>query len=203
MYIDDATDIRHAVNASPIKLRASSVRSGAQSAREKALRAALDSSKGGQTGLRKLQPEVNTMSPVARRINRERAISLRRSPRRQSGVSTVPQSAEATPTEAEMPQQGPENHCESKTLVTTTSQPVNTSANLAVSKSCTSRKVRRKRSIGEQAYTPERKRSKHASSQTQDKSGRIISEELDDTMSDTSVAKAAERSNEPSSQACG
>ncbi|USP82600.1 uncharacterized protein yc1106_09874 [Curvularia clavata] len=191
----DLTDIRHAVNASPTKSRASSVRSSSHyakstihAAREQALKAALDTSTGGKPSVRKSLSNATAPSPVARKINRSRAISLKNSPRRQSGVSTVLPSAETTPTEAAVLQQGLDGNRAS-----------NTSVDVDSPRPSSSKKTKRKRSIGEQPYTPEKKHKKSAAPsslkkpggapiQTPGRSVRFMSEDSDDMSSDSSIA---------------
>lgn len=206
IYIGDLADIRHAVNASPTMLRASSAQSSSPSAaskihaaREQALKAALDATTGGKTGLVKPTHNFIAPSPVARKIDRSRAISLKNSPRRQSGVSTEPPSADITPTEAVTPQQGPDGNRVSSTSVRNMSQSANISADVDTPKPSNSKKNRRKRSVGERAYTPEKKRKKTtvpfalrkpggASLQTPERSVRFMADDSDDMSSDSSIA---------------
>ncbi|KAL6163201.1 hypothetical protein ACJQWK_10792 [Exserohilum turcicum] len=217
------TDIRRAMNVSPTKphktipraqvnrkavadhqLRvameeARSAEKKARAATEKARKAALDA--------RVIAEQVNSgkSSPVARRINRERARSLERSPRRQSGISTAAQSPESTPMMAAMLPQQTLNHPRGSSMpATQKSQAVPTPAPAAAPKPTRRTPVKRKQSIGDRAYTPERKRNKltvpsslkkgvGSTQHTLDKTVRFESEDSTDTSDSAIVATAYKR----------
>ncbi|EMD89923.1 hypothetical protein COCC4DRAFT_124738 [Bipolaris maydis ATCC 48331] len=131
----------------------------AHAAREKARKATLDALRIADQANGKVSPDNCVSSPISRMINREREMSLEKSPRRQSGVSTAPPSAETTPTDV-VPIEEPDDAPGSEPLVVDMSQLVHTLANVTTPKPSSGRTVRRKRSIGDEAYTPESKRSK-------------------------------------------
>ncbi|XP_014561099.1 hypothetical protein COCVIDRAFT_87176 [Bipolaris victoriae FI3] len=132
----------------------------ARAAREKARKATLDALKIADQANGKLTSDNCVSSPVSRRINREREMSLEKSPRRQSGVSTAPPSAETTPTTDVVPIEESDDAPRSESPAVDMSQFVHTPADVTTPKPSSSRTVRRKRSIGDEAYTPESKRSK-------------------------------------------
>jgi hypothetical protein len=132
---------------------------------ERTTRAARGKARGrtDQVKLGKMPSDACAQSPVVRKINKERAISLEKSPRRQSGVSTAPQSAAASPTDAVFPQQISNRAYKPNTSATSNIQPADMVIDVAIPKpNSSNRTIRRKRSIGDQAYSPESKRSKHA-----------------------------------------
>ncbi|CAN9304147.1 unnamed protein product [Alternaria alternata] len=109
---------------------------------------------------------AQTTSPVVRKINRERATSLERSPRRQSGVSTVPPSPDS-PTKkiAVHPQVVIEKRVSDRpkkpaTPVSSKPQIAPDSINFVTQKGTTKKLTKRKRSISEQDYTADHKRPK-------------------------------------------
>ena len=148
MCTGDVINIRHAVNASPTKVQASSVRSSQSAtstihgAREQALKAALDTTEV-KASVGKPPSKAVAVSPVARKIDRSRAISLKNSPRRQSGVSTEP-----SPTEAAILQQASNGNRAPNTSAKGPSQSASTSADVDTPKPSSSKKTKRKRSIG-------------------------------------------------------
>ncbi|CAN9165374.1 unnamed protein product [Alternaria alternata] len=109
---------------------------------------------------------AQTTSPVVRKINRERATSLERSPRRQSGVSIVPPSPDS-PTKkiAVHPQVVIEKRVSERpkkpaTPVSSKPQIAPDSINFVTQKGTTKKLTKRKRSISEQDYTADHKRPK-------------------------------------------
>ncbi|CAG5178069.1 uncharacterized protein ALTATR162_LOCUS8519 [Alternaria atra] len=109
---------------------------------------------------------ARTTSPLVRKINRERATSLERSPRRQSGISTAPPSPD-TPTKetavqpqvviGEFPGSRPPK---SPAPVLFKSQPVPAPISVITPRSTAKKPTKRKRNISEQKYTHDPKRSK-------------------------------------------
>lgn len=176
----------------------------AHAAREKARKATLDALKIADQANGKLTSDNCMSSPVSRRINRERETSLEKSPRRQSGVSTAPPSAETTPTTDVVPIEDSNDAPRSESPAVDMSQFVHTPAGVTTPKPSSSRTVRRKRSIGDEAYTPESKRSKVGTPsslgngtsgmhQTSGKSVRFMSEDDLDGSSDSTVITAGKR----------
>lgn len=176
----------------------------AHAAREKARKATLDALRIADQANGKVSPDNCVSSPISRMINREREMSLEKSPRRQSGVSTAPPSAETTPTDV-VPIEEPDDAPGSEPLVVDMSQLVHTLANVTTPKPSSGRTVRRKRSIGDEAYTPESKRSKvgtpsslgkgaSGKQQTSGKSVRFMTEDdSDDGSSDSTTITARKR----------
>lgn len=109
---------------------------------------------------------ARTTSPLVRKINRERATSLERSPRRQSGISTAPPSPD-TPTRetavqpqvviGKFPCSRPPK---SPAPVLSKSQPVPELISVITPKSTAKRFTKRKRNISEQNCTHDPKHSK-------------------------------------------
>ncbi|KAI4652843.1 uncharacterized protein J4E78_007670 [Alternaria triticimaculans] len=175
----DPTTIRDAVNTTPVKSRtgamgrsidqprlededahaigdkARAAQSAARIAREKVRKAeeALNAAKQANLEIPTRTPQ--TTSPVARKLNRERATSLERSPRRQSGVSTAAPSP-ASPDKTSIHPQVviPKRPNDRQT------KPTPDQTNVATPKTTTKKQPKRKRSLSEQNYTPETKRSK-------------------------------------------
>ncbi|KAI4936004.1 hypothetical protein J4E85_001332 [Alternaria conjuncta] len=213
----DPTTIRDAVNTTPVKSRtgamgrsidqprlededahaigdkARAAQSAALIAREKVRKAeeALNAAKQANLDI----PTVisQTTSPVARKLNRERATSLERSPRRQSGVSTAAPSPASPDKTSIHPQVVIPNKPNGR-------QPKSTQA--SAPKTTTKKQPKRKRSLSEQNYTPETKRSKSAVSssrkssrtKTQKSPGKAVHfqpDESDDSdeLSDDDLAK--------------
>ncbi|EUC47689.1 hypothetical protein COCMIDRAFT_89390 [Bipolaris oryzae ATCC 44560] len=139
---------------------AQSAEKSARAAREKARKAVLDALRIADQANGKLTSDNHVSSPVSRMINREREMSLEKSPRRQSGVSTAPTSAETTPTTDAVPIEESDDTPGSETPVVDVSQLEHTPADITTPKPSSGRTVRRKRSIGDEAYTPESKRNK-------------------------------------------
>ncbi|RAR10928.1 hypothetical protein DDE82_000900 [Stemphylium lycopersici] len=114
----------------------------------------------------KLPTEDRASSPVARKIDRERAISMEKSPRRQSGISTAPQSPQNTPTKAtNQPKVVISQHQHSSShnsLMPATDKALRRAKPAAARTDKRIRKppIKRKQSIGDGAYTPDTKRPK-------------------------------------------
>jgi hypothetical protein len=138
--------------------KARAANSAARVANEKLRKAEDDLSAAKQASL--------TTSPVARRINRERATSLERSPRRQSGISTAsPSPASPTKTTTVHPkvviEEQPRSRLpKSNAPAFPTSQKLPEPINAATPKSTTKKQTKRKRSLSKQNYIPETKRPK-------------------------------------------
>ncbi|KAG9187723.1 hypothetical protein G6011_05594 [Alternaria panax] len=110
---------------------------------------------------------VRTTSPVVRKISRERATSLERSPRRQSGVSTVPPSPDPPINKTSFHpevviENRPSGHHLTNSSVHTPSksQPVPEPISVVAPKGTTRRPTKRKCGVSEQNYTPDTKRTK-------------------------------------------
>ncbi|KAB2108098.1 hypothetical protein AG0111_0g3911 [Alternaria gaisen] len=174
----DPTAIRHAVNTTPTKARTNiigniSQRDSANSTRKgPAVRTPTTQTSKHPQGSTKhttLVPPTSraqTASPVVRKINRERATSLERSPRRQSGVSTVPPSPDS-PTKkiAVHPQVVIEKRVSDRPKkpaapVSSKPQIAPDSINFVTQKGTAKKLTKRKRSISERDYTVDHKRSK-------------------------------------------
>ncbi|KAI4620516.1 uncharacterized protein J4E87_007204 [Alternaria ethzedia] len=185
----DPTTIRDAVNTTPVKSRTGAIRrsvdqprlededahaigdkaraaqSAARIAREKVRKAeeALNAAKQANLDIPTRTPQ--TTSPVARKLNRERATSLERSPRRQSGISTAAPSP-ASPTKTSIhpqvviPNKPNGRQPKSTQASPPKTQPTTGQTNVATPKTTTKKQPKRKRSLSEQNYTPETKRSK-------------------------------------------
>ncbi|KAI4611461.1 hypothetical protein J4E80_007682 [Alternaria sp. BMP 0032] len=185
----DPTTIRDAVNTTPVKSRtgamgrsidqprlededahaigdkARAAQSAARIAREKVRKAeeALNAAKQANLGIHTVPPQ--TTSPVARKLNRERATSLERSPRRQSGVSTAAPSPASPDKTSIHPQVVIPNKPNGRQPKSTQASPPKTQptpgqTNVSTPKTTTKKQPKRKRSLSEQNYTPETKRSK-------------------------------------------
>lgn len=174
----------------------------ARAAREKTRKATLDALGIADQANGKLPSDNCVPSPVSRMINREREMSLEKSPRRQSGVSTAPPSAKTTPTMDVIPTQEPGDAPGSKLPVVDMSHLVHTPADVTTPKPSSSKTVKRKRSISDEAYTPESKCSKvrtpsslgkgtSGKHQTSGKSVRFMSEDdSDDGSTDSTIITA-------------
>ena len=223
--------IRDAVNTTPVKCRTGAIgrsieqprlededahaigdkaraaESAARIAHEKVRKAEeiLDAAKQANLEMPAVNPQ--TTSPVVRKLNRERATSLERSPRRQSGVSTAAPSP-ASPTKTTIhpqvfiPKRPNGRQPKSTQASPPKPQPTQGQTNVATPKTTTKKQSKRKRSLSEQNYTPETKRSKSIVSsprkssrtRTQKSPGKavhFISEETDDSdqLSESDLAK--------------
>lgn len=231
MNLVDPTMIRDAVNTTPVKCRTGAIgrsieqprlededahaigdkaraaESAARIAHEKVRKAEeiLDAAKQANLEMPAVNPQ--TTSPVVRKLNRERATSLERSPRRQSGVSTAAPSP-ASPTKTTIhpqvfiPKRPNGRQPKSTQASPPKPQPTQGQTNVATPKTTTKKQSKRKRSLSEQNYTPETKRSKSIVSsprkssrtRTQKSPGKavhFISEETDDSdqLSESDLAK--------------
>ena len=139
----------------------------AAAAKEKAVKAASEARRiEKQANRGKLTTKHRASSPVARKLDRERAISIERSPRRQSGVSTAPPSPEKTSTKTTNQPKvviSQHEHDTSHGFVTPAtdkSRRVAKPTAVPIDKPIRKPPVKRKQSIGGEAYTPDPKRPK-------------------------------------------
>ncbi|KAH6877716.1 hypothetical protein BKA58DRAFT_81167 [Alternaria rosae] len=227
----DPTMIRDAVNTTPVKSRTGAIgrsieqprlededahatgdkaraaESAARIAHEKVRKAeeVLNAAKQANLEMSAVNPQAT--SPVARKLNRERATSLERSPRRQSGVSTAaPSPASPNKTtihpQVVIPKRPNSRQPKSTQASPPKPQPTQGQTNVATPKTTTKKQLKRKRSLSERNYTPETKRSKSIVSssrkssrtRTQKSPGRAVhfqSDESDDSneLSESDLAK--------------
>ncbi|KAL1796887.1 hypothetical protein ACET3X_005427 [Alternaria dauci] len=187
----DPTTIRHAVNTTPTKLRTSTIGSNSQrdpanttrkgpasrtprqpilkpstTAISQACEGDISRSSTKHTDLAPPTSRVRAISPVVRKIERERATSLERSPRRKSGVSTAPPSPDSPTKKAAVHKQPvTEKRPGHRAVEPTASVPsklqsVPESINVATPKNTTKTPIKRKRSVSEQDYVDDNKRPK-------------------------------------------